>query len=116
VEKLRAWSDCDGEVSTRFSDDEILTWVSLYWLTNTIAPAFRPYHDDYARGTATPQITVPTALAVFPRDLTQPPREWAERLHAVARYTRMPAGGHFAAHEEPAQLAADITAFFVGLR
>lgn len=116
VEKLRAWSDCDGDLSTRFSDDDVLTWVSLYWLTNTIATSFRPYADQYARGPATPEVTVPTALAVFPRDLTQPPREWAERLYRITRYTRMPRGGHFAAHEEPALLAADITAFFADLR
>jgi pimeloyl-ACP methyl ester carboxylesterase len=116
VEKLRAWSDCDGDLSARFSDDEVLTWVSLYWLTNTIAPSFRPYNDHWARGTATPRVDVPTALAVFPYDLSQPPRAWAERCYAITRYTRMPRGGHFAAHEEPALLAADIAAFIADLR
>lgn len=42
VEKLRAWSDCDGDLGTRFSDDDVLDWVSLYWLTGSIAPSFRP--------------------------------------------------------------------------
>ncbi len=116
VEKLRAWSDCDGDISRRFSDDEVLTWVSLYWLTNTIGPSFRPYHDQYARGQATPRVTVPTALAIFPYDLHQAPREWAERCYALTRYTRMSRGGHFAAHEEPALLAEDIAGFFSDLR
>jgi pimeloyl-ACP methyl ester carboxylesterase len=115
VEKLRAWSDSGGDISTRFADDDVLTWVSLYWLTNTIAPSFRPYNDHYARGTATPQVSVPTSVAVFPHDLAQPPREWVERSYALTRYTRMPRGGHFAAFEEPALLAADIAAFFTDL-
>jgi pimeloyl-ACP methyl ester carboxylesterase len=116
VEKLRAWSDCDGDLSKRFSDDDVLTWVSLYWLTNTIAPSFRPYSDFYAHGPKTPRVTVPTGLAVFPHDLAQPPREWAERRYAIAQYTAMPRGGHFAAFEEPELLAADITAFFSARR
>jgi pimeloyl-ACP methyl ester carboxylesterase len=116
VEKLRAWSDCDGDLSTRFSDVDVLTWVSLYWLTNTIAPSFRPYNDHYAFPPNTVNVTVPTALAVFPHDLTQPPREWAERVYPVERYTVMPRGGHFAAFEEPDLLAADIADFFQDLR
>jgi pimeloyl-ACP methyl ester carboxylesterase len=117
VEKLRAWSDCGGDLATRFTDDEVLTWVSLYWLTDSIATSFRPYNDGYARPESTPQVSVPAALAVFPGDISQPPRAWAERsLLALARYTPMPRGGHFAGWEEPALLAADIAAFFDELR
>ena len=61
-------------------------------------------------------LSVPTALAVFPQDLTHPPRSWAERTYDIARYTVMPRGGHFAPHEEPGLLAADITAFLRLLR
>jgi pimeloyl-ACP methyl ester carboxylesterase len=116
VEKYRAWSDSDGDLATRFTDDDALTWASLYWFTNAMAPSFRPYHDGYARPAPTPRVTVPTAVAVFPGDLAQPPREWAERSYAVQRYTVMPSGGHFAAWEEPDRLADDVAAFFDGLR
>jgi pimeloyl-ACP methyl ester carboxylesterase len=112
VEKLRAWSDCGGELSRRFSDDQVLTWVTLYWLTNTIASSFRPYSDFLRRPLSAGKVRVPTAVAVFPYDLTQPPREWAERSYEIVRYTRMPRGGHFAAYEEPDLLGADIAAFF----
>jgi pimeloyl-ACP methyl ester carboxylesterase len=112
VEKLREWSDSGGDLATRFADDEILTWVSWYWLTNTIGPSFRPYSDDYARPPKREPVIVPTALAVFPADLVQEPREWVERRYALQRYTRMPRGGHFAAFEEPILLADDITSFF----
>jgi pimeloyl-ACP methyl ester carboxylesterase len=61
-------------------------------------------------------VVVPTAVAVFPFDLTQPPREWAERTYDVVRYTRMPRGGHFAPHEEPGLLADDLREFLRPLR
>ncbi|MBT0770295.1 epoxide hydrolase [Kineosporia sp. J2-2] len=112
LEKYRAWSDCGGDVSTRFSDDFLLTQASLYWFTNTISTSFRPY---YERALLPPlgQVEVPTAVALFPADVGGPaPRSWAERSYNVTRYTVMPRGGHFAAHEEPGLLADDIAAFF----
>jgi pimeloyl-ACP methyl ester carboxylesterase len=117
LEKYRAWSDCGGDLSTRFSDDFLLTQVSLYWFTGTISTSFRPYYE-YAHHLTrrVRRVDVPTALALFPADLSQPPRSWAERTHHLTRYTHMPRGGHFAAHEEPALLADDITTFFRALR
>ena len=55
---------------------------------------------------------VPTAFALFPADLTHPPREWAERFFNVQRWTEMPRGGHFAAMEEPVLLADDLRTWF----
>ncbi|MGA9278780.1 epoxide hydrolase family protein [Ilumatobacter sp.] len=117
VEKYRAWSDCGGVLSNRFSDDFVLTQASLYWFTNSISTSLRPYWE-HANGLTTPvtRVAVPTAVAVFPHDLAQPPRSWAERIYNVTRYTVMPRGGHFAPHEEPDLLAADIAEFFTSLR
>src|SRR3954447_24087426 len=117
LEKHRAWSDCGGDVSTRFTDDYLVGLASLYWFTNSASTSLRPYWE-YATGhtTRVSKVTVPTALAVFPHDLTHPPRSWAERTYNVVRYTTMPRGGHFAPHEEPALLAADIVAFLRELR
>jgi pimeloyl-ACP methyl ester carboxylesterase len=110
LEKYRAWSDCGGDVSTQFSDDFLLTQASLYWFTNTISTSFRPY---YERSPGRLQVEVPTAVAVFPADLgAPPPRSWVERIYRLTRFTTMPRGGHFAAHEETGLLADDITAFF----
>jgi pimeloyl-ACP methyl ester carboxylesterase len=73
---------------------------------------------EYAREITPPvkNVAVPTAVAVFPKDLSHPPRSWAERTHRVTRYTVMPRGGHFAVHEEAALLADDLTEFFRLLR
>lgn len=90
----------------------LLTLASLYWFTDSIATSLRPSYE-YAAG-YTPgvgRVNVPTALAVFPHDLTHLPRTWAERTYNIVQYTVMPHGGHFAPHEEPRLLAADITAF-----
>ena len=117
VEKYRACSDCNGELSRPFTEDFVLTQASLYWFTNTISTAFRPYYE-HAHGMRdrVRAVDTPTALAVFPRDHTQPPRSWAERTYNLTRYTQMPRGVNFAAHEEPELLASDLQEFFADLR
>ncbi|HSD71272.1 MAG TPA: alpha/beta hydrolase, partial [Thermoanaerobaculia bacterium] len=62
------------------------------------------------------RVAVPTAVTTFPADIDHPPREWAERVYDVVRWTEMPRGGHFAAFEEPELLAEDIRDFFRPLR
>lgn len=110
LEKYHAWTDRQGGV-IGLDDNWILTQASLYWFGGSIADSFRPYweHREFPPGPIT--VTVPTAVAVFPSDLVQPPRSWAERSYHVVHYTRMPRGGHFAALEQPDLLAADIRSF-----
>lgn len=121
VEKFRRWSDCDGDVERRFTKDELLTNVMLYWVTETINSSFLLYYDVTQAGALTwigqklkewkGTTTVPTAFSMFPKDLSSPPREWAERFFNVQRWTEMSSGGHFAALEEPEALARDIREF-----
>ena len=88
------WSDCDGDVPTRFSDEYLITLASVYWFTNSIGTSFRPYYE-FAAGftTRVDRVNVPTALALFPRDLASPPRSWAERTYDLRRFTTMPPWG-----------------------
>lgn len=119
IEKFRAWSDCDGDIERRFTKDELLTNLTIYWVTETINSSMRLYYESRHNPTAFKQgerVTVPTGFAIFPADIDQPPREWAERSYNVERWTLMPRGGHFAALEEPELLAEDIRAFFRPLR
>jgi microsomal epoxide hydrolase len=126
VEKFRAWSDCGGDIESRFGKDELLAHVTLYWVTGTIRSAFQLYHDAVNAGAMTwvremirgwlGSKSVPTGFAIFPKDISPPPREWAERFFHVKRWTEMPRGGHFAAMEEPELLAEDIRTFFRPLR
>jgi pimeloyl-ACP methyl ester carboxylesterase len=126
VDKFYAWSDCGGDIESRFTKDELLTNVMIYWVTGTIESSFRPYYDFANSGAVTwmreafkqwvGSTSVPAAFARFPRDISQPPREWAERFFNVQRWTEMPQGGHFAALEEPERLVEDVRAFFRPLR
>lgn len=116
VEKFRAWSDCGGDLRKRFTEDELLTNISIYWLTGTIGSSMRMYYENSRAWPSMGRIEVPAGIALFPADILPPPREWAERSLRIERWTQMPRGGHFAALEEPELLAADIRAFFRPLR
>jgi pimeloyl-ACP methyl ester carboxylesterase len=115
LEKFHEWADCNGDLLTRFTRDELLSNVTLYWLTQTIASSFRLYMEgrlaplQFGEGEL---VTVPTGVARFPKEDPFPIRSWVERGYNVQRWTEMPSGGHFAAAEEPELLAEDIRAFF----
>jgi len=114
VDKFRSWSDCDGDVERRFTRDEILTTVSLYWFTRSMPSAIRLYWEGRKRPlkfAPDEKVTVPVAIAHFPREIPIPPRTYVERGYNVTRWTEMPRGGHFAALEETLLLAKDIRAF-----
>ena len=119
VEKFREWGDCDGNVERRFTKDELLTNVMIYWATETIHSSTRLYYETrqaplhFNHGE---KIRVPCGLAHFPKEAPFPPREWVERCYDVRRWTEMPRGAHFAALEEPELLVDDMRAFFRALR
>jgi pimeloyl-ACP methyl ester carboxylesterase len=119
TEKFRTWSDCGGDVENSYTKDQLLTNIMIYWVTQTINSSTRLYYEERHhpwRMGKDEKITVPTAVALFPREIATPPREWAERAYNVRRWTPMPAGGHFAAMEEPQLLVDDVRAFFRELR
>ena len=98
VEKFRAWSDCAGDLERRFSKDQLLAHVTLYWATQTINSSIGLYYDG-RRFLSPPRpqdrVIVPTAVALTREAVTNAPREWAERTYNVQRWTALPSGGHF---------------------
>jgi len=121
VERRRNWSDCEGDVERRFTKDQLLTSVSLYWLTATFHTSVRFYAESFRTPwplvhDRLPPIEVPTAVAVFPRELLRVPRRFMERQANLWRWTVMPRGGHFAPSEEPQLIVEDLRAFFRDLR
>jgi len=116
VEKFRAWSDCDGDVSSRFSLDDLLTTITIYWATGTINSANRSYYEARRNPDPLPageRIPAPACIAMFPGEAELiVPRSFADRCYRVEHWTDMPRGGHFAAMEEPELLAGDIRTFF----
>lgn len=99
VEKLQGWTDCDGDVESIFSKDDLLTWVSSYWFSHCIGTSFSPYAEG--ADMSWDRIAAPTAMTVFPKDLVNAPREFAERYFNVQFWREFDRGGHFAAFERP---------------
>jgi pimeloyl-ACP methyl ester carboxylesterase len=118
AEKWRSWTDSGGDPTARVGRDFLLTLLTLYWASGSVAETLRDYYDN--RWFAEPlgpgdRVTVPTGFALFPHhhiSESEPPREWVERVYDVRRFTRMARGGHFAPAEAPELVAADIAALF----
>lgn len=117
LEKFYRWSDCDGNLENSFTKDELLTNLTLYWVTQTIRSSFTPYFDeDQTPPQMTGKVGVPTGVAIFPKDILPAPKSFADRFYNIVRWSEMPRGGHFSAWEEPELLAGEITEFLRPLR
>jgi pimeloyl-ACP methyl ester carboxylesterase len=114
VEKMRSWSGNHGDITQSFSQGEILTNITLYWLTETIGSAMRMYHANSAIPLAqhARRVEVPSGFALFAGDVVRPPKAWLERTTNLVRVTEPPRGGHFAAFEEPELYARELREFF----
>ena len=119
VEKFRAWSDCGGDIESVFTKDQLLADIGLYWFTGAIGSSFWPYYARMHGPWPIPEggVRAPMGYAAFPREIVRPPRSVAERTYTdIRRWTEMPAGGHFAAMEQPEALAREVVEFFRPLR
>jgi pimeloyl-ACP methyl ester carboxylesterase len=116
VEKFHGWADPE----TRFTPDQLITNVMLYWVTQTIASSARLYWEARHAGSwdEPPEfVGVPTGVARYPREeVLRFPRPWVERHYNVTHWAVMPRGGHFAAMEQPALFVEDLRRFFRTVR
>jgi microsomal epoxide hydrolase len=113
VEKFRTWSDCNGDVESVYTTDQLLTNIMFYWAPNSIASAANMYYESRREGRGRwPKIEVPVGVAMFPKELARCPRGWAEASLNIKQWTEMPHGGHFAAMEQPELLLDDVRSFF----
>ncbi len=114
IDKVHVLCDCPGGHEDKFTKDELLANITLYWVTGTPTSAARIYYEsgrgqgDLLQG----YIDVPTAAALFPKEIYLPPRKWAEARYNIVQWTEMPRGGHFAALEEPELYIEDVRKFF----
>jgi hypothetical protein len=117
VEKFRTWSDSGGNIETRFTKDELLANITIYWVTETGPSSIRLYYENRRDSGLQGRVQVPFACALFPYEMFGiAPRQWVEANYNLVQYTVMPRGGHFAAMEEPQLLVDDVRKFFRGLR
>ncbi|WP_405163986.1 epoxide hydrolase [Nocardia sp. NBC_01499] len=100
VEKLESWSDASA-----FTTDELLTWVTAYWVSGTIGTSFATYAEP---ATLPGRIETPTMLSVFAHDIKPEPRSYAEAFLNVCEYVEHRAGGHFSAWEQPEAYVGDL--------
>ncbi|MFJ7219176.1 epoxide hydrolase family protein [Amycolatopsis sp. NPDC098790] len=100
AEKLESWSDASA-----FTPDELLTWITAYWVTGTIGTSFTTYAEP---ATLPGRIGTPTVLSIFPHDIKPEPRSYAEAFLNIREYVEHPAGGHFAAWEQPEAYVGDV--------
>jgi len=111
------WTYSGGEPERSLTRDEMLDDITLYWLTNTGTSGARLYWENNANNFNAVDISLPAAITVFPGEIYQAPRSWAERgYHQLIYFNKVDKGGHFAAWEEPELLAAELRAAFRSLR
>ncbi|MFE9751662.1 epoxide hydrolase family protein [Saccharothrix saharensis] len=115
AEKFKEWTDSTDRPEDAVDRDLLLTNVSVYWFTGTAGSSARLYKEAAATWGRPRPSTTPTAVAVFPHEITLPVRRIAERTDNIVRWTEFDRGGHFAAMEQPELLAEDIRGFFTGL-
>jgi pimeloyl-ACP methyl ester carboxylesterase len=112
VEKFQAWTDCDGHPENALSRDRMLDNVTLYWLTGTAASSARLYWESF-NGPHLDEVATPTGCSIFPHEIIRASRRWAEKRFSDLRYwNELPAGGHFAAFEQPELFVEEVRRFF----
>jgi len=114
LEKFHAWSDIREGMPIR--TDRLIDNLMMYWLTGTATSAARLYCEaDRAGNSALSdwhgRVDVPTGYAVYPGELLQTPRVWAQRRYNLVHYSVQDRGGHFAAFEQPELFAADVNSY-----
>jgi pimeloyl-ACP methyl ester carboxylesterase len=107
-----------GHLDSAMTRDDILDNITLYWLTNTGVSSARLYWENKADFFDAKDISIPFAISVFPYELYQAPRSWAERAypHNLIYFHELDKGGHFAAWEQPELFSAEMRAAFRSLR
>lgn len=109
IEKFHAWTN-DNENKLVIPLEEVLAIISLYWYSNSIASSMRLYYENGQAGFSFDYVEQPTGCALFDKEIVLPPRVWVEKIYNVKQWDKF-SGGHFAALENPKNLAASIVNF-----
>ncbi|HEX5806164.1 MAG TPA: epoxide hydrolase [Macromonas sp.] len=116
-EKFLAWTDCQGHPLNIFSYDELLDNIMLYWLPNASASSARMYWESFAGGFMAQPVPVPCGYSIFPKEIYQAPRSWAEKCTPqLIHWNVLDHGGHFAAMEQPALFVKELRDCFRQIR
>jgi pimeloyl-ACP methyl ester carboxylesterase len=114
---LIARAFADGAAETGLTRDDVLDNVTLYWLTNTAISSSRLYWENKVGFFDAKDVSVPAAVSVFPNEIYEAPRSWAERAYQnLIYYNKVDKGGHFAAWEQPQLFSEEVRAGLRSLR
>jgi pimeloyl-ACP methyl ester carboxylesterase len=106
----------DGQTGG-LTQDDILDNITLYWLTNTGVSSARLYWESKLAFFAPKGVSIPVGVSVFPDELYEAPRTWAEQAYPnLIYYNKLNRGGHFAAWEQPELFSNEVRAAFRSLR
>jgi len=113
-EKMWSWTDNQGKPEHALSQDTILDNIMLYWLTASGASSARLYWESFGTiGRSGVTVEIPSGVSLFPHEISQPPRHWAERvLRNLVYWNRPDKGGHFAAWEQPELFVGEVRKCF----
>lgn len=112
LEKYRAWSQCDGDIETRFTKDQLITSIMTYLVSDNVQAAMWMYNAASGFSAGGAKIPVPMGFAHFPGEIPAPPRELVDRRFNCVHWSKLPRGGHFGAWEEPELFADEVAGFF----
>jgi len=116
-DKFATWTYSGGVPERVLSRDEMLDDISLYWLTNSATSAAQIYWEDHSNNFNAVDIAMPVGVTVFPGEIYQAPRSWAERsYHNLVYWNEVDKGGHFAAWEQPLLFSQEVRAAFKSMR
>ncbi|MDX2277891.1 MAG: epoxide hydrolase [Hyphomonadaceae bacterium] len=126
LERRRNWSDCRGDLESRYSRDFLLTNVTLYWLTQSIASSMQLYAEQFRAGAAAAdnytgaqlpaRIEAPTGIGVYPEEVALMPRALCEQAANLVYWNVLPEGGHFAPAEVPETYLSELRTHFRAFR
>lgn len=116
-DKFADWTYSGGDPEKSLTKDEMLDDISLYWFTGTATSGARLYWENNANNFNAVDIKIPAAITVFPGEIYQAPKSWAEKAYRnLIYYNKVDKGGHFAAWEQPDLFASELRAAFRTLR
>lgn len=116
IEKFYSWSDIRNGFENRYTMDELLNNVMIYWLNNSITASAMMYYENTHTLPPIGTIDVPTGIALFSKDILLPPKAWVEQNLNLIHWTEFSCGGHFTAMEEPELFVEDVQKFYRGFR
>ncbi|NUY80512.1 epoxide hydrolase [Flavobacterium sp. MAH-1] len=117
LDKFNEWTYSGGNAEKSLTKEEMLDDISLYWLTNTAVSSAQLYWENNANNFNAVDISIPAAITVFPGEIYQAPKSWAEKsYHNLIYFNEVDKGGHFASWEEPQLFAKELRAAFKSVR